>query len=197
MRRRLVGGHVLNGDSDRPMRSLPLLLLLSAASAVHAANVLVAYYSVTNKTKQLASAVADGAREAGATVRLRPIGEISVESDVLTWADAVVIGSPVHYGNPAAAVQSWFESAWEAYWEDPRFQGKLGAVFATGGGLAQGLEHVRARSPEHAAAVRETAPAASETACCAAPSAETDAVPCQHRWWRRCSGFWPPSASSV
>lgn len=42
----------------------------------------------------------------------------------------------------AAAMLSWFETAWEPFWEDKRLDGKLGAVFATGGGLAQGVEHV-------------------------------------------------------
>jgi len=78
------------------------------------------------------------------TVRLQSIDATDVEADALEWADAIVIGSPVHYGNPSAAMQAWFESAWEPFWEDKRLDGKIGAVFATGGGLAQGLEHVLA-----------------------------------------------------
>ena len=53
-------------------------------------------------------------------------------------------GSPVHYGNPASGVISWFESEWEGHWADASPPVALGAVFATGGGLAQGLEHVLA-----------------------------------------------------
>ena len=120
-------------------RLLPLALLCHPAQC---ANVLVCYYSATNRTLQLATSVASGASKAGASVRLQAIADTEVEADVLKWADAVVIGSPVHYGNPAAKMQSWFETAWEPFWEDPRFEHKVGAVFTTGGGLAQGIEHV-------------------------------------------------------
>lgn len=75
-------------------------------------------------------------------MRVQAIEQTEVEADVLRWADAVCIGSPVHYGNPAAAMLQWFEQKWEAWWEDPRFASKIGAVFSTGGGLAQGVEHV-------------------------------------------------------
>lgn len=127
-----------------PMRGLLLPILLAVPTA-HSTNVLVAYHSLTNHTRQLAAAVAAGARgQDGVTVRLQPIAATDVETDVLEWADAIVIGSPVHYGNPSAAMQAWFESAWEPFWTDKRLDGKIGAVFATGGGLAQGLEHVLA-----------------------------------------------------
>ena len=118
------------------------LMVLLALPAARCANVLVAYHSLTNHTRELATAVAAGARSHGADVRLQPINATDVEADALEWADAIVIGSPVHYGNPSAAMQAWFETAWEPFWEDPRLDGKIGAVFATGGGLAQGLEHV-------------------------------------------------------
>ena len=36
---------------------------------------------------------------AGATVRVQSTAETTVE-DVLGWADALILGSPVHYGNP-------------------------------------------------------------------------------------------------
>lgn len=119
-----------------------LILPLVGSQTPPPANVLVVFHSKTNRTQQLATAVADGARHRGANVRLKSISDTNVEADVLKWADAIILGSPVHYGNVAAAVLSWFETAWEPLWTDPRFDGKLGAVFASGGGLAQGLEHV-------------------------------------------------------
>ena len=78
---------------------------------------------------QLAEAIAAGARRDGVNVRLQRIADTSVERDVLAWADAIVIGSPVYYGNAAAAMQAWFEEAWEPFWEDSRLEGKLGAAF--------------------------------------------------------------------
>jgi hypothetical protein len=38
----------------------------------------------------------------------------------------------------------WVESGWEDFWTDPRSGGKIGAVFATGGGITQGVEDVLA-----------------------------------------------------
>ena len=121
---------------------LPLLSLLLCCSA-RCANVLVVYHSITNHTQQLAAAIAAGASShAGVSVRLQSIVATDVEADVLQWADGIVIGSPVHYGNPSSGMLAWFETAWEPFWTDPRFEQKVGATFTTGGGLAQGLEHV-------------------------------------------------------
>jgi flavodoxin len=120
---------------------LPLLLLCARLSYANV-NVLIVYHSETNYTRSLAQAIGGGARDAKAAVRVQSIAETSVEADVLVWADVICIGSPVHYGNPSAAMLQWFETAWEAWWEDPRFAGKVGAVFSSGGGLAQGVEHV-------------------------------------------------------
>ena len=39
---------------------------------------------------------------------------------------------------------TWVESQWENYWTDPRSSSLVGGVFATGGGIAQGVEHVLA-----------------------------------------------------
>ena len=120
-----------------------LCTAIVAAAPAPTSNVLVCYYSQTGHTKALASAIADGARAvAGTSVRVSAIEDTDVEADLLTWADAVVIGSPVHYGNVAGALQSWVEAKWEPFWTDARFGTKLGAVFATGGGLNQGVEHV-------------------------------------------------------
>ena len=116
-----------------------LLLPLAGASA---ANVLVTYSSSTGHTKALAEAIGDGARKEGAHVKVMPFAAVDVERDVLLWADGFILGSPVHYGNPAADLLGWFEKSWESFWEDPRLDGKRGAAFATGGGLEQGLEHV-------------------------------------------------------
>lgn len=117
-------------------------LITAFIQTASCANVLVCYYSATNKTQQLAMAVANGARQVGSDVRVLSISGVTVQSDVMEWADAIIIGSPVHYGNVASKMTAWFETAWEPFWEDPRLEGKLGAAFATGGGLAQGLEHV-------------------------------------------------------
>ena len=103
--------------------------------------VVVVYYSLSGHTRALAEAIRGGANSSRADVRLLSVADADVEKDILDWCDAVVIGAPVHYGNVAAGLLQWAEEAWGAYWEDARFATKVGAVFATGGGMAQGLEH--------------------------------------------------------
>lgn len=104
----------------------------------------VLYYTEYNHTKTLAEAIADGARQvSGVDVTLLPISDADVTADVLL-ADAVVIGAPVHFGNVAAGLLTWVEDEWSPYWQTGNFSGKLGGIFTTGGGIAQGIEHVLA-----------------------------------------------------
>ncbi|MEU1624304.1 NAD(P)H-dependent oxidoreductase [Streptomyces sp. NPDC020096] len=87
-------------------------------------NVAVIYYSSTGSTYKLAEAAAAAAQKAGADVRLRKIAELDPQAaastrdgaaehraataDVpeaapedLEWADAILLGTPVHFGLPA------------------------------------------------------------------------------------------------
>ena len=122
-----------------------LLLVVCAFRCVSAGNVLLVYHSEANHTMQLAEAIAAGCRSVpSATCKVQTIAQTDVGRDIIGWADALVIGSPVHYGNPASAMLRWFETDWEAHWTDATPPVKYGAVFATGGGLAQGVEHVLA-----------------------------------------------------
>ncbi|MFY1675611.1 MULTISPECIES: NAD(P)H-dependent oxidoreductase [unclassified Streptomyces] len=80
-------------------------------------NVAVIYYSSTGSTHRLAVAAAEAAHEQGAEVRLRKVAEFAATgragasehaaatADIpeatledLEWADAVLLGSPVHFG---------------------------------------------------------------------------------------------------
>jgi len=125
------------------MLSALVPLLLAAIAAVAPREVLVVYYSASNHTRLLAEAIGRGAGEAtGTNVRVQPTNRTS-QLDLLR-ADAVVIGSPVYFGSQAAAMSSWIEQTWTPMWQTGNLSGKLGAAFATGGGLAQGLEHVLA-----------------------------------------------------
>lgn len=105
--------------------------------------VAILYYSSTGTNKQLADAVAEGARAAGAQVRVKKIKETApdaaidsnpawrafadaskkdpaAELDDLDWADAVVFGTPTRFGNVAAQLKSFLDST-GGLW----FQGKL------------------------------------------------------------------------
>ena len=129
-----------------------LLLGLAAPAAAPAAaqhDVLVAYYSHSGHTRLLAEAIAAGCRgtpadawHATTTVRVQPTNATS-GADLLA-ADAVIIGSPVYFGSQASEFSAWVEQTWLPYWQNSSLAGKKGAVFTTGGGLAQGLEHVLA-----------------------------------------------------
>eukprot|EP00958_Prasinococcus_capsulatus_P014642 scaffold1540_cov359-Prasinococcus_capsulatus_cf.AAC.7 len=128
--------------------------------------IVVAFSTQTNHTLQLAGCVADGAVKGGAHVRLRNVQDINFYEDVVVWADAVIVGCPVHYGNPDYRMLQWIEDDWSPYWQDVRLSSKVsraysrrapavftpphliakaelkkGAVFATGGGISQGIEH--------------------------------------------------------
>jgi NAD(P)H dehydrogenase (quinone) len=94
----------------------------------------IVYYSATGTLHALALAVAEGAEKAGAEVRLRKVAETApqaaieadpaweqhlrdtadvpvVELDDLAWADAVLFGTPTRFGNPAAQIKAFLDSA--------------------------------------------------------------------------------------
>jgi NAD(P)H dehydrogenase (quinone) len=105
--------------------------------------VAVIYYSSTGTNQATANAVGEGARAAGAEVRVRLVAETAPDAAVqsnpawkafiernagepraaladLEWADAIVFGSPTRFGNVAAQFKSFLDSA-GGLW----FQGKL------------------------------------------------------------------------
>ena len=100
--------------------------------------VLIAYYSPSGNTKQLAEAIGEGARSVeGVEVLLLPIAEVTQQQ--LIDAQAILVGSPVYNGNIAPAVQEFINS-WP--FEGRPMKDKLGAAFATGGGISIGEEGV-------------------------------------------------------
>lgn len=105
-------------------------------------NVAVIYYSSTGTNAAVAEAVAEGAKSAGAEVRVRLVAETAPDAaidsnpkwrafvdaqkhpraslDDLEWADAIVFGTPTRFGNMAAQLKQFIDSA-GGLW----FQGKL------------------------------------------------------------------------
>ncbi|MEU1517195.1 NAD(P)H-dependent oxidoreductase [Streptomyces sp. NPDC005811] len=92
-------------------------------------NVAVIYYSSTGSTHQLARAAADAAVAEGAEVRLRRVPELATTGrpgstehaasvadipeatlDDLDWADAVLLGSPVHFGLAAPPLMQFINT---------------------------------------------------------------------------------------
>ena len=104
--------------------------------------VLVTYHSATGNTEKMAQGVAEGAKAvSGTSVALKRVGEV-IGDDLLS-ADAVIVGSPVYGGNMSGQVKTFFDN-----W-GPKFglgtatgkmRNKVGAAFATGGGISGGKE---------------------------------------------------------
>ena len=108
-----------------------------------ATKVAVIYYSATGNVYELARAIEEGAKEAGAEVRFRKVRELAPEEAIksnqgwsdhalmtedvpeaqledLEWADAYVFGTPTRFGNVAAQLKQFIDTA-GGLW----FEGKL------------------------------------------------------------------------
>lgn len=105
--------------------------------------VAVIYYSATGNVYKMAQAVEEGAKEAGAEVRFRKVHELAPEEAIksnqgwadhalmtedvpeasmedLEWADAYIFGTPTRFGNVAAQLKQFIDTA-GGLW----FEGKL------------------------------------------------------------------------
>ena len=105
-------------------------------------NVLVVYYSFTADgcTARMATEVAAGAKSANASVKLQRVNETSC--DDVSWADAVIVGSPVHFANPASDVVAFFEDLQNVCfgWPLTALEKKVGGAFVDGGGQDKGKD---------------------------------------------------------
>lgn len=113
----------------------------------------VVYYSATGTNHAMAEAVAEGANEAGAEVRVRLVPETASDAVIdqnpgwrafvnrtahepratladLEWADAVVFGSPTRYGNVAAQLKAFLDST-GPLWAQGKLAGKVYAGFTS------------------------------------------------------------------
>ncbi|HWX48397.1 MAG TPA: NAD(P)H:quinone oxidoreductase [Roseomonas sp.] len=116
--------------------------------------VLIAFYSRNGFTEALANAVADGARAAGAEMRLRRACEVvgpeamakaqgwaenaarmnqayepPTEADA-EWADAIVFGTPTRFVAAAADLEAHIDSL-GGLWFQGKLVGKVGSVFTS------------------------------------------------------------------
>ena len=115
--------------------------------------VAVIYYSATGNVHALAGAVAEGAEQAGAEVRLRHVEELASELmisqsqywgrhrsqvagapvatlDDLEWADGVAFGSPTRFGNVAAQLKQFIDQAGQL-WQEGKLAEKVGTSFTS------------------------------------------------------------------
>jgi NAD(P)H dehydrogenase (quinone) len=127
-----------------------------------AVKVAVIYYSSTGTTYRLAQAIAEGAEGAGAEVRLRKVKELAPEQaiasnegwsqhvkesqdveeatlDDLTWADAVVFGTPTRYGLPTAQLKQFIDTT-GPLWATGQLVNKVVSSFTSAATLHGGQE---------------------------------------------------------
>ena len=126
------------------------------------AKVAVIYYSATGTTYRLARAIQEGAEGAGAEVRLRKVKELAPEQaiasnegwaenvratqdvqeatlDDLTWADAIVFGTPTRYGLPAAQLKQFLDTT-GPLWATGKLVNKVVSSFTSAATLHGGQE---------------------------------------------------------
>ncbi|MFD5899614.1 MULTISPECIES: NAD(P)H:quinone oxidoreductase [unclassified Streptomyces] len=125
-------------------------------------NVAIIYYSATGNVHTLAHAAAEGAEKAGATVRVRRVAETAPAAavgsnpawaryredhagiaeaslDDLDWADAVLLGTPTRFGNPASQLRAFIDTA-GPLWFQGRLAGKVYSAFTVSSTLHGGQE---------------------------------------------------------
>jgi NAD(P)H dehydrogenase (quinone) len=109
--------------------------------------VLVLYYSSYGHIEQMAAAVAEGAREAGAEVTIKRVPETAPEEvaraahfkldqaapvatvEELADYDAIILGLPTRFGRMPSQMAAFLDQA-GGLWARGALNGKVGAVFA-------------------------------------------------------------------
>ena len=112
------------------------------------AKILVLYYSTYGHVEQMAYAVAEGAREAGADVVVKRVPELVPEEvarqnhfkldqpapiatvSELPEYDAIVFGTPTRYGNMAAQMKQFLDQT-GGLWMKGALVGKVGSAFTS------------------------------------------------------------------
>ena len=127
------------------------------------AKILVAFYSRDGAVEALAKAVGEGARAAGAEVRLRRVPDI-VSAEVMAkvpgweerskrmmaeygaptlgdveWADGIIFGTPTRFGNSSAELKAFIDSL-GSLWFQGKLNGKAGSAFTSTAGPHGGNE---------------------------------------------------------
>lgn len=116
------------------------------------AKVAIVFHSLYGHVYGLARAIEEGAKSAGAEVRLRQVKELLTDEvltkmraidakkalanvpfatpDDLTWADAIFLGTPTRYGASTASMQAFLDGT-GAFWGTGALIAKIGSAFAS------------------------------------------------------------------
>ncbi|MEW5921346.1 MAG: NAD(P)H-dependent oxidoreductase [Bacillota bacterium] len=99
------------------------------------AKILILYYSRTDNTRQMAEAVAEGARQAGVETTVSDVENCALEQ--LLEYDGIIAGSPTYYGIVAGALKDFFDRSVKYH---GKLEGKVGGAFSSSGVLGGGNE---------------------------------------------------------
>ena len=103
--------------------------------------ILVLYYSTYGHVAQMADAIAEGAREAGAEVDIRRVPDLAgtvcarpeapqAVIDELAQYDGIVIGTSTRFGRMSAPMAAFLDQA-GGLWATGALNGKVGAAFTS------------------------------------------------------------------
>jgi NAD(P)H dehydrogenase (quinone) len=125
--------------------------------------ILIPYYSAYGHMYQMVNAVAEGAKDAGAEVKIVKVAEFDVvreamssqewyvkaqeaQNDIpvathddLRWADGIVWGIPTRYGSMPAQMKQYLDSA-GGLWMNGELEGKPTAIVSSSGSIHGGQE---------------------------------------------------------
>jgi len=119
--------------------------------------ILVLYYSAYGHIATMASAVAEGARQSGASVSMRRVPELFDEATAhkaghlpddtpivsvneLVDYDAIIFGTPTRFGNMASQMKNFLDQC-GGLWAQNALVGRVGGVFTSSESQHGGQEH--------------------------------------------------------
>jgi len=126
------------------------------------ANIAVIYYSATGTVHELAESICAGAEEAGAKVKMLKVTELVPEAAIASnparaehaaatrdvpvataedveWADAVVFGSPTHFGNVSSQLKLFIDTL-GSLWAQGKLANKVYSGFTASASAHGGQE---------------------------------------------------------
>ena len=99
--------------------------------------VAIAYHSGYGHTAAVARAVAEGAAEAGAQVRLLNVEKLDEAAwEALDAADAIVFGTPTYMGGPSAPFKAFTDATSKVWSDGQRWRDKLAAGFTVSSSMS-------------------------------------------------------------
>jgi len=96
--------------------------------------VLIVYATDWGSTKKMAEAIGRGVQSVKETECLIKTADDTSEQDTLS-SDALILGSPVHMGSPDYRIKKYIDKVCSKIWMADKMVGRVGAVFASGGGF--------------------------------------------------------------